>query len=95
MSCRPEVTRGRRLATVTPPTNEAPASAPALNADILWGAQAIADHIGRSLRETFHLLQQGYLDADKFGPEEERGGRWVSTRSRLDRQFQGSRRAAS
>jgi hypothetical protein len=50
---------------------------------VLWGAQAIADYIGRSLRSTFHLLEGGRLAADK------NGGVWVTTRERLRRQFDG------
>jgi hypothetical protein len=43
----------------------------------LWGANKIADVINRSPRSTFHLLEQGYLDADKVGHQ------WVSTKRRL------------
>ncbi len=51
--------------------------------DILWGAQAIADEIGRDVRDTYYLLQQGHVDADKCGDL------WVTTKSRLRRQFEG------
>jgi hypothetical protein len=50
---------------------------------VLWGAQEIADFIERPVRDVYYLLQQGHLDADKCGDL------WVSTRSRLRRQFEG------
>jgi len=51
--------------------------------DILWGCAAIASVIRRPVRDTYYLLQQGHLDADKCGDL------WVSTRDRLRRQFSG------
>jgi hypothetical protein len=30
----------------------------------LWGAEAIAREINRAPRATYHLLENGYLDAD-------------------------------
>jgi hypothetical protein len=50
---------------------------------VLWGAQAIADFIGRPVRDAYYLLQQGHIDADKCGDL------WVTTKSRLRRQFDG------
>jgi hypothetical protein len=49
----------------------------------LWGAEAIAREINRAPRATYHLLENGYLDADRVG------GRWVSTPRRLREQFAG------
>jgi hypothetical protein len=43
----------------------------------VWGAAAIGRVIGRSERQTFHLLERGHLDASKVG------GLWVSTPRRL------------
>jgi hypothetical protein len=43
----------------------------------LWGAKAIAAVINRSERQTFYLLEQGRLDADKVGAT------WTSTIRRL------------
>jgi hypothetical protein len=54
-----------------------------LAADILHGAQAIADYIGVDLRRAFYLLQHGYIPAVKTGAT------WTSTRSRLRRHFNG------
>lgn len=54
-----------------------------LAADILHGAQAIADYIGVDLRRAFYLLQQGYIPAVKTGAT------WTSTKSRLRRHFNG------
>jgi hypothetical protein len=95
MSVRPEVTGRRRSGTAAasraansaraPPTTASTDAARSDLADnLLWGAQAIADYVGRELRPTFHLLQRGQLDADKVGAA------WVTTKTRLNRQFAGS-----
>lgn len=44
---------------------------------LIWGASAIARSIGRTDRQTFHLLDSGALPAKKVG------GRWVCERGRL------------
>ena len=49
----------------------------------IWGAEAIAREINRAPRAVYHLLENGYLDADRVG------GRWVSTPRRLRKQFAG------
>jgi hypothetical protein len=54
-----------------------------LAADILHGAQAIADYIGVDLRRAFYLLQHDYIPAVKTGAT------WTSTKSRLRRHFNG------
>jgi hypothetical protein len=43
----------------------------------VWGAEAIASVINRNKRQTFYLLEQGHLDADKVG------GTWRSSTRRL------------
>ena len=45
----------------------------------IWGARAIAQHIGRSERQCFYLLASGKLDATKLGHI------WTSTKRRLNR----------
>lgn len=45
--------------------------------DLIWGAEEIAQMIGRSPRVTFHLLTTGAIPAKKVG------GRWVIERSKL------------
>lgn len=45
--------------------------------ELVWGAEAIAQFIGRSTRSTFHLLDSGELPAKKVG------GRWVAERANL------------
>jgi hypothetical protein len=105
MASQPQVIRRRRrrraarLVTAAPPASDWRAEGrsppighnapPDLADDLLWGCGPIAKHIKRSVRATFHLLQAGRLDAEKIG------GNWVSTKSRLNAQFQGSRRASS
>jgi len=54
------------------------------NLDILWGAEAIAEVINRTRRQTHHLLNRGAIDAAK-----KIGGRWCADRSELRRQFSG------
>jgi hypothetical protein len=44
---------------------------------LVWGAAAIAKIVNRNVRQTFHLLEQGHLDADKVG------GLWSSSPRRL------------
>ncbi|MBY5481929.1 DNA-binding protein [Rhizobium leguminosarum] len=45
--------------------------------DLIWGVEAIADLIGRTPRQTFHILKTGQLPGKKVG------GRWVAERSKL------------
>ena len=54
-----------------------------LAADLLLGAQAVADELGISLRKTFYLLETGQLPARKTGRL------WTSTRSKLRKFFGG------
>jgi hypothetical protein len=54
-----------------------------LAADVLWGAQAIADFVGLDVRQAFHALQRGHLPGTKTGHV------WTSTKSRLRAHFNG------
>lgn len=45
--------------------------------DLVWEVAAISKLIGRTERQTFHLLNSGALPAKKVG------GRWVANRNRL------------
>jgi hypothetical protein len=45
--------------------------------DILWGAAAIGEAIGRNTRVTYHLLERGLIPAKKLGKV------WVASRKRL------------
>jgi hypothetical protein len=59
------------------PSSNSPQDTPPAD-DVIWGAKAIGLVIGRSERQTYHLLEQGHLScARKFGST------WVSTRSAL------------
>jgi hypothetical protein len=49
----------------------------------VWGAAAIAEVIGRSERQAYHLLERKHLDADKIGSQ------WVSTPQRLLARIRG------
>jgi hypothetical protein len=49
------------------------------DADLVWGADAIGNVIGRTARQVDHLLHKGLLPARKFG------GRWVSSRKSFSR----------
>jgi hypothetical protein len=40
-----------------------------LSADLLIGAEPIAEFLGMPLRETYHALQKGYLPTFKIGPK--------------------------
>jgi hypothetical protein len=50
---------------------------PASNSDIVWGAREIGRVIGRSERQTFHLLESGALPARKVRE------RWCASRAKL------------
>ncbi|HEV7255757.1 MAG TPA: DNA-binding protein [Mesorhizobium sp.] len=52
--------------------------------DLVWGVNAIAQLIGRTDRQTFHMCQTGELPARKVG------NRWVIERSRLAAVFTGA-----
>lgn len=45
--------------------------------DVLWGAEEIGQVIGRTARQTFHLLESGHLPAKRIG------GRWCGSRKRI------------
>lgn len=51
---------------------------------VIWGAKAIADALGRTRRQTFHMLESGALPARKVG------GRWAVTRRALQAHFEGA-----
>ncbi|MGI0525756.1 hypothetical protein ABY43_16355 [Rhizobium giardinii] len=48
-----------------------------LGKDLLWGVRAIAREIGRTERQTYHMIARGELPVQKVG------GRHVGARSRL------------
>jgi hypothetical protein len=85
-------TPAKKSAAVTPSSvaPEAPAAdaehaqAPPLRDDILWGADAIADEIGRPVGDVYYLLQRGMLPATKTGKKT-----WTTTRSKLRAHFNG------
>ncbi|MGO6814918.1 DNA-binding protein [Rhizobium brockwellii] len=51
--------------------------------DLIWEVAEIAKLIGRTQRQTFHLLSSGQLPAKKVG------NRWVAERGALIRFFNG------
>jgi hypothetical protein len=58
------------------------------DAGLVWGIAAIARVLGRTPRQTFHLLKHKRIDADKSGHV------WVSTRRRLLSPFQKKKEGA-
>lgn len=50
---------------------------------LIWGAEAIAVEIGRTRRQTFHLLETGAIPARRVG------GRWCASRAALEAHFAG------
>lgn len=52
-------------------------SADVVKLDLIWEVEEIAKIIGRTKRQTFHLLSSGQLPARKVG------GRWVAERGKL------------
>lgn len=51
--------------------------------DLVWGVSAIARIIGRTDRQTFHMISKEEIPARKVG------GRWVIERSKLVAFFTG------
>lgn len=49
--------------------------------DLIWGLEAIAVAIGRTVRQTHYMLSNGKLPAKQIG------NRWVAERSALVRFF--------
>ncbi|MDX0849378.1 DNA-binding protein [Sinorhizobium medicae] len=66
---------------MTTDNNAEPGNAPSL--DLVWEVDEIAKLIGRTSRQTFHLLSKGELPARKVG------NRWVAERGQLLRFFMG------
>ena len=54
-----------------------------LHKDLIWEVAEIAKIIGRTERQTFHLLNAGQVPAKKVG------GRWVASRQKLIAFFLG------
>lgn len=48
------------------------------NLDLVWGVQEIADIIGRTYRQTYHMIQTGSLPMVK-----QVGQRYVASRAKL------------
>jgi hypothetical protein len=48
-----------------------------LGSDLLWGVKSIGEAIGRDSRQTFHLLNAGYIPGARIG------GKWVASRAKL------------
>lgn len=61
---------------------EAQQSNPLGTESLAWGCEAIAEEIGRTPRQTFHMLTNGELPAKKVG------GRWVASRKKLREFFE-------
>jgi hypothetical protein len=51
--------------------------------DLIWGAEGIAKAIGRTERQTKHMLYMGELPGKKVG------GRWVASLQKLREHFEG------
>jgi hypothetical protein len=58
-------------------------------AEVLWGASAIAEAINANVRQTYYLLETRRIPARKVGKV------WTATRSRLHKFFQESESEAS
>lgn len=62
--------------------NAKDALAEPLRDDLIWGIKGIAEEIGKSERQAFHLVDTGQIPAAKVG------GRIVASRSRLRQHFE-------
>ena len=57
-------------------------------ADLLWGAQAIADYIGKNYRQTVYLLSTNKLPAQKIGAT------WIGHRAKIRARLLGDEEGA-
>ena len=60
-----------------------------LSDDLIWAVTGIAAYIGRTIRQTYHLLERGLIPATKVG------NAWVARRSELDAFFRAHPDAAT
>jgi hypothetical protein len=51
--------------------------------DLLWGAAAIGEVIGRTPKQVFHMLESGHIP-----PARKKGGKWVVSESKLREFFE-------
>jgi len=56
-----------------------------LSDDLLVGAQAIADHLGWSVRRVYHLADKGALPVNRLKAASDRWGLITARKSELDR----------
>jgi hypothetical protein len=49
----------------------------------VWGVTEISKLLNRTVRQTYHLMENGHVDASRVG------GRWVTTKRRLLRRIAG------
>ena len=63
-------------------------SSEALRADLIWGIKAIAEELGKTQRQAFHLIDTGAIPSAKIG------GRIVASRTRLREHFRALLNAA-
>jgi hypothetical protein len=61
-----------------PPRNDGSS----LSSDLIWGVAAIAAEIGKTKRQTFHLIENRQIPAGKVG------GRIVASRAKLRAHFE-------
>ena len=57
-------------------------------ADLLWGARAIAEYIGKTYRQTTYMLEHGRLPAEKIGSI------WIGNKSKIRARLLGEKEAA-
>jgi hypothetical protein len=63
------------------PAYAKPVKAEPLRDDLIWGIRGIAEEIGKSERQAFHMVDTGAIPAAKVG------GRVVASRARLREHF--------
>lgn len=68
------------LALATP-TYGQPVRTEPLRDDLIWGVDGIAEEIGKTQRQVFHMISTGAIPAAKVG------GRIVASRARLREHF--------
>jgi hypothetical protein len=68
--------------SLAPPAYAQSVKAQPLRDDLIWGVEGIAEEIGKTQRQVFHMISVGAIPAAKVG------GRIVASRSRLRQHFE-------
>jgi hypothetical protein len=81
MNANEQYTNSALSLALAAPGYAQPVKAESLRDDLIWGVEGIAEEIGKSQRQVFHMISIGAIPAAKVG------GCIVASRSRLREHF--------